>query len=108
MYASLVGEVDGVRLVSPEQVELARTPLTTGSDQVLMGETCFGLGFMVSSPFSAFGGPGTFGHPGAGGSLGFADPARGIGFGYVMNKMQRNLGGDPRTMGLIDAIYKAL
>jgi CubicO group peptidase (beta-lactamase class C family) len=42
---------------------------------------------MTSSLFSPFGGAGSFGHPGAGGSVGFADPENGIGFGYVMNRM---------------------
>ena len=46
----------------------------------------------------------SFGHAGAGGSVGFADPDRQIGFGYVMNKMQQNLSGDPRTLGLVDAV----
>jgi CubicO group peptidase (beta-lactamase class C family) len=108
MYAGLVGEVDGVRVLTPEQVEAARTRQTEGADEVLLVETRFGLGFMLSSPFSPFGGTGAFGHPGAGGSLGFADPEANIGFGYVMNKMQQNLSGDPRTLGLIDAVYRAI
>jgi CubicO group peptidase (beta-lactamase class C family) len=70
--------------------------------------TRFGLGFMLSSDFAPFGGPKSFGHPGAGGSVGFADPDAGLAFGYVMNKMQTNLAGDPRTLTLIDAAYKAL
>jgi CubicO group peptidase (beta-lactamase class C family) len=49
-----------------------------------------------------------FGHPGAGGSVGFADPEHGIGFGYAMNRMTANLSGDPRTRGLIRALYEAL
>lgn len=108
MYAAVIGEVDGVRLLSPAQVDRARTQQTSGNDQVLIGETVFGLGFMLASAFSPFGGPGTFGHPGAGGSVGFADPERGMAFGYVMNAMQQNLAGDPRTLGLVDAVYKAL
>ena len=108
MYASLVGEVDGVRLLTADQVAKAREPQTEGNDRVLFFETKFGLGFMLSSPFSPFGGPNGFGHPGAGGSVGFADPDARIGFGYVMNKMQQNLSGDPRTLGLIDAVYAAI
>ena len=49
-----------------------------------------------------------FGHPGAGGSLGFADPDRRIGFGYVMNKMDMGLTGDPRATALTDALYRCL
>ena len=73
-----------------------------------MMETTFGLGFMLSSPFAPYGGPKGFGHAGAGGSVGFADPEHGIGFGYVMSKMETNLSGDPRTRGLIAAVYDAI
>jgi CubicO group peptidase (beta-lactamase class C family) len=108
MYAAVVGEVDGVRILDDGQVKLARERQTEGNDRVLFVETAFGLGFMLSSPFSPFGGASAFGHPGAGGSVGFADPDANIGFGYVMNKMQQNLSGDPRTIGLIEAVYAAL
>jgi CubicO group peptidase (beta-lactamase class C family) len=52
--------------------------------------------------------PRSFGHPGAGGSLGFADPDTGVGFGYVMNQMQSNLAGDPRVLNLIEAVKTSL
>jgi CubicO group peptidase (beta-lactamase class C family) len=63
---------------------------------------------MLNSAFSPLLGPRSFGHAGAGGSLGFADPDAGIGFGYVMNQMQQNLAGDPRTIGLITAVRECL
>jgi hypothetical protein len=40
--------------------------------------------------------------------VGFTDPEHGIGFGYVMNKMQAGLNGDPRSGGLIKAVYEAI
>lgn len=49
-----------------------------------------------------------FGHGGAGGSLGFADPKADIGFGYVMNKMQMVGDDDPRTVGLVEAVHASL
>ena len=80
-----------------------------GPDQVLQLETRFGLGFMLTADFMPLGpNPRTFGHPGAGGSLGYADLDAGIGFGYVMNQMQSNISGDPRVRGLIDAVYASL
>ena len=42
------------------------------------------------------------------GSVGFTDPEHGIGFGYVMNKMLAGLNGDPRSGGLIRAVYEAI
>jgi CubicO group peptidase (beta-lactamase class C family) len=110
LYAALIGELaDGTpRLLSAEQVDTARQTQTEGADQVLLLESTFGLGFMTSSAFSPYGGIGSFGHAGAGGSVGFADPDNGIAFGYVMNRMMQNLSGDPRTRGLIKAAYEAV
>ena len=51
---------------------------------------------------------GTFGHPGAGGSVGFADPVTRVGFGYAMNRMGPHILLDPRAVALIDALYAAL
>ena len=52
---------------------------------------------------------GNFGHPGAGGSLGFAEPDKRMGFGYVMNQMKVGLKGEPTTSRrLIDALYPLL
>jgi CubicO group peptidase (beta-lactamase class C family) len=78
-------------------------------DECLKGEGVqFSLGFMKPSAVWPFGGPGSFGSPGAGGSLGFADPLAGIGYGYVTSQMGTALTGDPRDMALRDALYAAL
>ena len=53
-------------------------------------------------------GPGSYGHPGAGGSLGFADPEAGIAFGYCMNQMAMSIAGDPRNVALIEAVRACL
>jgi CubicO group peptidase (beta-lactamase class C family) len=111
MYAATIGTLEGSDrgpLLTPAQIAAATTTQTTGADHVLVFETTFGLGFMTASPFSPYGGPQAFGHAGAGGSVGFADPDNGIGFGYVMNRMMANLSGDPRTRGLVAAVYDAI
>lgn len=108
LYAACVGEVDGLRLLSPDTVKQASTTEAEGPDRVLLAPSRFGLGFMLPSGFSPVGGPSSFGHYGAGGSLGYGDPDHGIGFGYVMNKMDANLTGDPRTLGLTKAVYDCL
>jgi CubicO group peptidase (beta-lactamase class C family) len=77
-------------------------------DECLKGEVEFSLGFMKPCPNWSFGGPRSFGSPGSGGALGFADPAAGIGYGYVTNKMGTTFTGDPRDVALRDALYAAL
>lgn len=104
MYAACIGEVDGTRLLDPATVDAAIEPRTEGPDAVLMFPIPFGLGFMRHSDFSPFLGGRSFGHYGAGGSVGFADPDRGVSFGYVMNQMHFGLAGDPRTAALIAAV----
>jgi len=74
-------------------------------DECLRGEARFSLGFMRPSGGFPFGrGPGAFGAPGAGGSMGYADPETGIGYGYVMNRMGMNLSGDERDVALRAAL----
>jgi CubicO group peptidase (beta-lactamase class C family) len=68
----------------------------------------FSLGFMKSTAVWPFGSSSAFGSPGAGGSLGFADPAAGIGYGYVTSQMGTALTGDPRDVALRDALYAAI
>ena len=69
----------------------------------------FGLGYQLASPSMPGFGPNSFGHTGAGGRLGIADPDWGIGFGYICSRM-RNIGshGDPRWRTLIDAVKTSL
>jgi CubicO group peptidase (beta-lactamase class C family) len=68
----------------------------------------FSLGFMKPSPVWPFGSATSFGSPGAGGSLGFADPTMGIGYAYVTSQMGTRLTGDPRDVALREALYSAI
>jgi CubicO group peptidase (beta-lactamase class C family) len=77
-------------------------------DECLKAEVRFSLGFMKSSPGWPFGTEAAFGAPGAGGSLGFADPATGLAYGYVTSQMGTRLTGDPRDVALREAIEAAL
>jgi CubicO group peptidase (beta-lactamase class C family) len=70
MFAALIGLVDGVRLISPERTRLASTVAVSGPDWMLGVEVPFGLGYSVID--------GYFGSSGTGGSLAYADPARGL------------------------------
>jgi CubicO group peptidase (beta-lactamase class C family) len=109
MYAACIGDVDGVRLLSDAQMRDASTQRTNGPDTVILDlDLQFGLGFFVRSSIMVVGGEGSFGHAGAGGSLGWADPDAGLAFGYVMNRMEMGLAGDPRSFTLINACYDAV
>jgi len=69
-------------------------------DECLKAQVKFSLGFMKPSESFRFGHAGAFGAPGAGGSMGYADPVAGIGYGYVTNRMGMHLEGDPRDIAL--------
>jgi len=90
-------------------LEAPAVPPTCGfHDECLKGEVQFSLGFMKPSPGWRFGSASSFGSPGSGGSLGFADPVAGIGYGYVTSQMGTILTGDPRDVALREALYAAL
>jgi len=109
MYAACVGEVDGIRLLTPEQVEIAATQETEGPNSVLLDlDIQFGLGFIVPSSLVQVGGAGGFGHFGAGGSAGWADPDAELAMGYAMNRMDAGLAGDQRVFNLATACYEAI
>jgi CubicO group peptidase (beta-lactamase class C family) len=105
IYAATLAPVDGVQLLDAPTRDIARTQVTPAGEQdlCLMVGTTFGQGFMVHGPLTVYAGPGSFGHPGAGGSVAFAQPERELGFAYVMNKMATNLAGDSRAQRLIEA-----
>ena len=95
---------DGHELgLRPETLAALRAPAIPPRrgfhDECMSGEVQFSLGFMKPTPTWPFGHPGAFGAPGAGGSLGYADPATGIGYAYVTNRMGR-FDGDPRDVAL--------
>jgi CubicO group peptidase (beta-lactamase class C family) len=109
MYAACIGEVDGVRLLSEAQVKEATTQRTEGPDVVLLDlDLQFGLGFFVPSSLLQLGGPRSFGHFGAGGSVGWVDPDADLAFGYAMNRMDLGLAGDLRSYSLVNACYEAI
>jgi len=82
------------------------TPPTRGFyDECLKAPVQFSLGFMKPSPAWPFGGASSFGSPGSGGSIGFADPTARISYAYVTSQMGAKLTGDPRDVALREAVY---
>ena len=68
----------------------------------------FSLGFMKSCPAFRFGSASSYGAPGAGGAMGFADPESGVGYGYVTSGMGTTLARDPRDVALSEALYASV
>ncbi|MFF6887390.1 serine hydrolase domain-containing protein [Streptomyces sp. NPDC012421] len=109
-YAATLGPLaDGApRLFAPATLALARTEESAGPDRVLLVSTRFGLGHMLHGPASPLLGPTSFGHPGRGGSLAFADPDSGTAFAYVTNGMRKTVTSDPRAQALVRAVKSLL
>lgn len=110
IYSALAcgGEVDGIRLLEPETIELATREASGGVDFVLGRPSRFGLGFQLTQPERRLGpNPRSFGHFGAGGSLGFADPDERLAFAYTLNRSGPRWQ-NPRNRSLVDAVYSAL
>ncbi|WP_201768937.1 serine hydrolase domain-containing protein [Myxococcus stipitatus] len=116
MYAATVSEVDGVRLLNQATVEkMTRVQtdktrmhgLPPGLDVPANRSFYMSLGFWRACPPMPFVGPGSFGHPGSGGSVAFADPDEGVGFGYVTNLWSFRIG-EPRASNLAAAVVSCL
>jgi CubicO group peptidase (beta-lactamase class C family) len=99
----------GVRRETLDLLKAPAIPPAYGfADECMKGAfPKFSLGFMKPSESIPFGGPESFGHPGAGGAMAFADPKERIGYAYVTNHMGTSLSGDPRDVALRDALYGA-
>ena len=120
MYAPLAngGEQGGVRLVDRDALaRMAEVSSATHEDATLLVPMRFALGFMKSidnrrrprgDRDSAILGAPAFGHGGAGGSLGFADPEAGLAFGYTMNRMGHGVLLNERGQALVDTVYRCL
>ncbi len=120
LYAPLAlgGSLGDVELVDPDTLAAAgAVSSAAATDAVLLVGLRFGLGFMKASD-NRRSPPGSreslilseaaFGHAGMGGSLGFADPAARLSFGYAMNKQGRGVLLNERGQALVDAVYRSL
>ena len=106
LYAAVIGRVDGVRLLAPGTVARATEERCRGIDRVIGYETAYALGFQLPFPFRPMAGPGSFGHYGLGGSVGFAHPGHGFTFGYTVNQMGPGTPADRRSVPLVDAVVR--
>lgn len=114
MYAATLRPVDGVQLITSATRAQVAAPRTDEVETLVESGTAgpdirFGLGYQLASPGMPGFGPNTYGHTGAGGRLGVADPDHGIGFGYICSRMRIiGAGGDVRWKRVVDAIQSCL
>ena len=111
--------VGGGSIISSDAIaQMSQPAVATSEDALLLIPTRFALGFMTSMDNRRRGpraegssvilGPSAFGHVGMGGSLGFADPAERLSFGYVMNKHGEGILLNDKGQSLVDATYRSL
>ncbi|MFI5802257.1 serine hydrolase domain-containing protein [Streptomyces sp. NPDC051561] len=104
MYAALLDEVDGVRLLSPDRTREATTLTAGGTDQVFGNESRWGLGYSIGLPDGATEGAGTvFGMGGAGGSWAGADTATGTSWAITKNVLSADFATANRLTEIIRA-----
>lgn len=116
MFSALATGGEALGFSADDVAEFSRVSCATHRDATLQLPTRFGPGFMLGmdNRHEARGGESlifgrnAFGHVGAGGSVGFADPEARLGFGYTMNRQGAGLLLNPRGQRLIDATYRAL
>ena len=96
-------------MLSPAQIEQCYLEQANGIDAVLSVPMRFGLGYRLTQPAAPYGpNPHTFGHTGAGGSFGCADPDAKVGFAYTMNQMGSQVSSIARWAELLNALYSSL
>ncbi|WP_245663386.1 serine hydrolase domain-containing protein [Nocardia inohanensis] len=107
MYAAAIGGLPMVPLSAEVRAALAEPGPPAARDAVLHTETRFHLGFRKSCDVFPFGSADrrAYGTPGLGGSLGFADPATGLGFAYVTNRLGLSINLDRRAGALCRAVF---
>ncbi len=115
MYGALAngGEIDGVRLVSPERIALMSAVQVESQDRVLFIPLAKSIGFFNGGPvMGQQGATGprrtAFGHPGAGGSIAFADPEVGLSVAVTINKMASTLTAEGPTFEICELIRNEL
>jgi CubicO group peptidase (beta-lactamase class C family) len=105
-YGALAGGATPV--LAPETLELWTRAESSGVDALLGRRSRFGLGIQLTQKERPLGpNPHSYGHYGAGGALGFADPDARLGFGYLINRMQVGWQ-NPRNLALLEALYSCL
>jgi len=102
MYAAMLGEVDGVRLISPERLRQVTAIAASGVDQVYGNPSTWGLGYSIGRPgATAQESPTAFGMGGAGGSFAYGDTATGIAFAVTKNRLTADFSAVNQLSGIV-------
>lgn len=110
VYAALAGggSIDGHRLVSEEALKpLHETQSWSKRDRVLRKPQGWSQGFIKEAELMFSPNAESFGHPGAGGALGWCDPKEELAISYIPNKMAHHIR-SPRARALTAAVYRCL
>ena len=104
------GEIDGVRLMSPETIADMLTEQHNQTERMQERPYHQARGVLLNTPVSVWMGPNpkAFGHHGFGGSIGMGDPDAQIGFAYACNKMHARPDNGPRARRILEALYSVL
>ncbi len=110
IYGAVVGEVDGISLMSKGRLEAMITEQHNQTELLQERPYHQALGVLLNTPVAVYMGPNmrSFGHHGLGGSIGFGDPDARIGFSYCCNQMHAVGDNGPRARRLIDALYSVI
>src|SRR3989441_1872866 len=99
MYAAMLGEVAGVRLLSPERLREATTAPVSGVDEVFGMPTTWALGYSIGVPGGET--KTAFGVGGVGGSFAGCDAATGIAFAVTKNRLANDFNAATQIIGLV-------
>ncbi|MCZ7431117.1 serine hydrolase domain-containing protein [Streptomyces sp. WMMC1477] len=106
MYAALLDDVDGVRLISPERAAQVAALAFSGNDRMLGHHSAKTLGYFHGLTWAG-GSATSFGNTGSGGSAAFADPAHGIAFALTKNRLTVGPA-DQAARSVAQEVYAAL
>ena len=102
MYAALLGEVDGVRLIPDERLREVSTAAFSGEDRIMGNPVTWALGYAIgrlgADPQEA---TSVIGWGGAGGSYAYADTATGVTFALTKNRLTPDFSAAEQLAGIV-------